>query len=436
MKYIVLDTNILFIDYDKNFHVTELFFSRAVHDLLKMSKEERLGDDTKILIPEVVVRELISKKIEDFNKFEKHLEKMRKCITGCGTVLISIDRQKYPESVKTQFNEWMEINNVGILPICNNTYFNYIIEDAIEKKPPFEGKEKKSDKGFKDTLILYSMIAFAKENPGEYVLWTQDGLFKGNAIRDNVEYFAVETRCKLKVINKLEDIVKKEKKEQPEYIDNVGVKYMDRVYVYGKTSANPTVKITHFWPIILGEYDIVDKINNEIEGVCKSDLVFWNGFLDELDINNEGGFFGELSGKVTYNANGLLGIKLIRRHCLGGVANPEQFGKVYDLNKGCLLDLEKLLGRSEQEIISIIIQKQKVDSEKFPNKYWSDFVPRYKTADEIKYYIDTEGLHIFFDTYEASCGADGNVEFMLLEIGELLNSYKGSEELQEFMEGM
>ena len=47
-------------------------------------------------------------------------------------------------------------------------YWNRIIDKAIRKEAPFEGMEGKADKGFKDTLIFFSMIDYARKNKGSY----------------------------------------------------------------------------------------------------------------------------------------------------------------------------------------------------------------------------------------------------------------------------
>ena len=65
-------------------------------------------------------------------------------------------------------------------------------------------------------------------------------------------------------------------------------------------------------------------------------------------------------------------------------------------------------------------QKQKEDSILIKNKYWEDFEPKYQSVDDIKFYVDENGLFIYYDVYEASCGAAGNVEFKLMSKEELL----------------
>ena len=61
------------------------------------------------------------------------------------------------------------------LPIPNNKCFTRIVERAFEKKAPFEGKEKNSDKGFKDVLIWESILELVEINPkSEIIFYSQD----------------------------------------------------------------------------------------------------------------------------------------------------------------------------------------------------------------------------------------------------------------------
>lgn len=42
-----------------------------------------------------------------------------------------------------------------------NNRFESIVNRAFSKLPPFEGKDKKSDKGFKDAFVWESVLEFA-----------------------------------------------------------------------------------------------------------------------------------------------------------------------------------------------------------------------------------------------------------------------------------
>lgn len=48
--------------------------------------------------------------------------------------------------------------------IATNQRFDSIVDRAFEKKPPFEGKDKKSDKGFKDALLWESIFEFVSSH--------------------------------------------------------------------------------------------------------------------------------------------------------------------------------------------------------------------------------------------------------------------------------
>ena len=64
--------------------------------------------------------------------------------------------------------------------------------------------------------------------------------------------------------------------------------------------------------------------------------------------------------------------------------------------------------------------KWKVDKEKRGNDvYWDNFVPTYKSTEEVRFYLDSKGVHVFFDVYEAACYAEGFVEFILADMSEI-----------------
>lgn len=61
----------------------------------------------------------------------------------------------YSEYIKTKIEEFKKeisegLNEVIEIPIASNNRFESIVNRAFSKLPPFEGKDKKSDKGFKD----------------------------------------------------------------------------------------------------------------------------------------------------------------------------------------------------------------------------------------------------------------------------------------------
>lgn len=419
MVYIVLDSNILHIDYKNKFFMQTLSFPEHVGNLIKMKKQGRFGDSVEILVPEVVVREIMRQRMEAYESLIIEVEKMRRSIAGYGTIGLRINVEDYRKDIHKQFSEWLTLNDIKIIPMCEESYFSQIVDDAIEKKPPFEGKEKQSDKGFKDVLIFYSMISFAKENHGTYYFWSKDNIFKGNNSRDNFIYFQNETSCTLKICKNIEDMIVREKESTKVFIEKMEYTNAEKEYEWFKIPGQTFAKVFHSRPVMLCKNEVANIINEDINSIFTRDKQYWIDLYETPGNELWEDCEGNLRGIVTIDEKGLLGIRFIGDVWLGGVINPNQIGRVYDLNTGCVLGLKQLLGKNEQEIIELVIQKQKEDSIREKNKYWEDFEPKYQTADDIKFYVNQHGLYIFFDVYEAGCGASGNVDFKLMSKEEL-----------------
>jgi len=424
MIYIVLDSNILYIDCKNNFLMDVLSFSDQVKNLLKMKSQGDLGDQVKILVPEVVIRELSKQRMEAYENVVTEVRKIRRSISGYGKVDFIINDEEYRKDVCKQFSEWLDRNDIDIIPTCDESYFNKIIDDALEKRPPFEGKEKKSDKGFKNVLIFYSIISYAKEHSGNYYIFTNDTIFNGNGSRNNFDYFKKETGCILEIVKKLEDIIIREKEEPKEFIEKIEYKNVEREYVLKKTHSHTFATVFHYRPVILGQNKIVNIINEDIDSIFLSDKNYWLDLYDSKDTDLYEDCEGNLRGIVTINEKGLLCIRFMGDIWLGGVVNPNQIGRVYDLNTGCILGLPQLLKMSDRDIISLVIEKQKEDYNRNENKYWDDFEPKYESVDDIKFYVNSKGVHVFFDVYEAGCGDAGNIDFLLMDIGQLLDNMR------------
>lgn len=71
------------------------------------------------------------------------------------------------------------INTIIELPIPSARRFQGIVRRAFDKMPPFGGKEKNSDKGFKDVLIWESILEFTLLHQNANILfYTKDNGFK------------------------------------------------------------------------------------------------------------------------------------------------------------------------------------------------------------------------------------------------------------------
>jgi hypothetical protein len=135
------------------------------------------------VIPSVVWRELEKQIIE---KHDELLLTYRSTITNKVFPEYSIKenpQMDYPEYIKTKIKEYKDDIQQGMSEVieiqnASNSRFRSIIDRAFGKRPPFEGKDKKSDKGFKDALLWESILEFALNQPkSEIIYYSKDNAF-------------------------------------------------------------------------------------------------------------------------------------------------------------------------------------------------------------------------------------------------------------------
>ncbi|MRE73091.1 PIN domain-containing protein [Mammaliicoccus sciuri] len=184
MQYIILDTNILHNRDFKDYYNFEL--KNSYTDLQGRIERKDLANSFKILIPDLVFKELHKQKLQkyeaDFIQLNLLIEKFNKFLD----VKFELPPQfEYEEFLEQKISEFKVRNSIEtIKTINNNETFAKIIDKAVNKKPPFEGKESKSDKGFKDALIWESILNFAQNNPGKYYFCSKDKGFKNTLIEE------------------------------------------------------------------------------------------------------------------------------------------------------------------------------------------------------------------------------------------------------------
>lgn len=136
-----------------------------------------------LVIPSVVWRELEKQIIE---KHDELLLTYRSTITNKVFPEYSIKenpKMDYPEYIKTKIKEYKDDIQQGMSEVieiqnASNSRFRSIIDRAFGKRPPFEGKDKKSDKGFKDALLWESILEFALNQPkSEIIYYSKDNAF-------------------------------------------------------------------------------------------------------------------------------------------------------------------------------------------------------------------------------------------------------------------
>lgn len=241
--YLFLDTNILYnpkVSYD-------IFKTKLMNDLLdtRNSFNKVFSDyrSIKILIPKLSVDEIYSLKasiiqleINEFQRKIKHLEEKRLV-----DLLENISSQIYLQ-LETFGNAFFSSNDIEIIPYCNNDFFPTIIEKSINKhlpfKPKYDPKKKRyvGDNGFKDAVIWYSIINYAKKecNPKTdhiFLLTNNEKDFKSN-----------ETLLEFKQLTEMDIEIITLKKDNPNINDSEFNSFLSNILHKSQTFV-PPVKI-------------------------------------------------------------------------------------------------------------------------------------------------------------------------------------------------
>lgn len=181
--YLIFDTNALFQAYEKKADFTTFSFNATYENVIDMINKLDIYNQVTVAIPSVVWNEMEKQIIE---KHDELLLSYRNIITKKLFPEYSIIENptiNYPEYIKTKIVEYKEeitkgLNKVIEIPVASNNRFESIINRAFSKLPPFEGKEKRSDKGFKDALLWESVLEFALKHPkSKIIYYSKDNAF-------------------------------------------------------------------------------------------------------------------------------------------------------------------------------------------------------------------------------------------------------------------
>lgn len=177
MIYIVFDTNIL---YNSAVNYCDFSMDKNIDLVIDFLKAEGLTEKCSLLIPQVVIDELKQQQKEGFFEDYNKMQNLLKLQGDLCKIVWNIDIDKYEEYLDKKIKSYLTQKNVTIIDVCSEKSFKKIFEKAIKKNPPFEGKDKKSDKGFKDAVIWHSLIEYSIQYGGTYIFFTNDNIFLTN----------------------------------------------------------------------------------------------------------------------------------------------------------------------------------------------------------------------------------------------------------------
>jgi len=420
MIYIVADTNSLHFTYDKSEEkniYNRFNCSPNMNALIEIARSTNCIDEVTVAIPEIVIDELVRQKYDQYCEDYDKASAPNKRLFGI-TESRKMDREQFITDSKEQALSYLEKNNIPIIPICGEAYFKDIIDFALDKKPPFEGKNGRSDKGFKDALIYFSIIEYASNHSGEYIFLSSDKIFlevtKRRFLRNQ---FLNRAGSQLDIVDKIEDLkstilVRK----TSEKIESLAYKFETYEQTLNIDSLELIpVHIFHKKPVFKGEEPIVKIINRKIQNIYMSDRDYWDAdntkrYDDEQDMMYE----SSLIAAIKNNEDGLLSIVITDFKYVGGAHGGAAISSYnYDIANGRQLSLTQLLRKDNLSLCKLINMRvnQRI-SEAEAGTFFEDSV-NFCDANNIVYYVHDGEVHLVFNEYELGPYASGVIDIVL-----------------------
>lgn len=198
---IIPDTNYFYIDEKRKEDFSKLSLNRY-YKIRNSFEFLEIPGEIKIFLPEVVLLELLSQYKMDLEreikKYNKQTRKLNKFIEHVNE--LKIDIEKHCRELEKKYLEELDIINI---PEDKTKLFNEIFKMALDKKAPFV-KEDNSDKGFKDSIILLSLLKFVNESSfDKYIFISNDKGFKNNIpeIQSKFSKYTSNPKEKLQIID-------------------------------------------------------------------------------------------------------------------------------------------------------------------------------------------------------------------------------------------
>lgn len=193
--YVIFDTNALYHAYEKKADFSSFSFNATYENVVGFINQLDIYERVTIVIPSVVWAEMERQIIEAHqSKIREFRDKAKKnhfpeiIIEDKGDINYSDFIHLVIDEYRTNLSS--DINTVIELPIASEVRYQSIVKRAFEKRPPFEGKDKKSDKGFKDALLWEGILEFVSQhNTAKIIYYSQDNAFGSELESEFMESF-------------------------------------------------------------------------------------------------------------------------------------------------------------------------------------------------------------------------------------------------------
>lgn len=187
--FVIFDTNALYHTYDKKADFTSFSFNSTYENIISIINQLDIYEQVVVVIPTVVWKEMERQIIESHQlKVKEFRDKAAKyhfpeiVLEDKGDINYSKFIHPIIDEYRTNLSS--NINRVVEMPLAGEIRYQSIVKRAFDKQPPFEGRDKKSDKGFKDALLWESLLEFvSRHNMAKIIYYSKDNAF-GHELED------------------------------------------------------------------------------------------------------------------------------------------------------------------------------------------------------------------------------------------------------------
>lgn len=421
MIYVVLDSNVLHRRYEKMGR--SIYDTCTLHDVLAdyldIRDNKSIRDEMRIVIPEMVVKELVEQKVD---QYRKDINSYSEVALRLGVTESTFEEEKkVRDRTLSLVKAYLEENEIATAPICSENNWLRIVNKAIYKEAPFEGIDKQSDKGFKDTVIFYSIAEYAYGHKGSYYFVTQDHIFDGNNCKKLKQEFFEYSDSSLKFIKDAHELKRNVLiNEINTDIPQIFYKIEKRDIIRNSDENKIPITIKRENPVFDSENSIGALINEEIEAQWKKYMGFWKScdeddYIEEFDTEYEGSF----KVSVKNNEDFIISVHFAEYMFAGGAhGGTTIYARTYSSKKGKLLSITDVLNMDINKVKSLINDCVNSDIKNNKDRIYFEDAVEITDVENVVFYVMNKEVHIVFNEYELAPYSEGTIDLILCELGE------------------
>lgn len=176
--------------------------------------------------------------------------------------------------------------------------------------------------------------------------------------------------------------------------------------------------LVYRYPLLKGKEDQIKEINRQIlaqrdQWISSQQGLIQDAKQQDLLCSTNG---NEVNYGVTFNEDDILSI-LFEGYLFAGGAHgmPYRMPQTFRLSTGKSISLSELTGLSEEQVKEQVNKRFQVLYKQSPDSFWDNAMELVSNLSykDYSYYVEQDGIHVYFDPYFVAPFAAGFVEIIL-----------------------